>query len=137
MPTLLPATDRAKSISFETNLDKKKAFGKASIWAAKTLTNSNETIKLRDESTGVIIFKGNIPCNTLKLGNGFGTDQKVEMTVEILVEDKKVEIKVSDLIGTSYGSYDSASRPSTKAEFDSAFGECVQPMVDSIKKDLI
>jgi len=135
-PDILPATDRSKSYEIITKLDKKKSFQKITIWSAKTFTNANEAIKLKDAELGVIVAKGNLPCEALKIGNGYGKNQRIEFTLEITADNKKTEVKVSDLVGHSDGAYDDGARPSKKEEMDAAVKECVDPFVELIKKEL-
>lgn len=136
-PDLLPASERVKSYSYQTKLDKKKSFQKISIWAAKTFANSNETIKMKDADAGILIAKGNLSCKALKIGNGYADNQRIDFTLEISVENKKTEVKISDLVGRAEGAYDDGARPSKKDEFEAALKECVDPYVDQIKAELI
>lgn len=135
-PDILPATDRTKVYELETKLDKKKSFQKISIWAAKTFTNANETIKLKDADAGILIAKGNLPCTALKIGNGYADNQHIDFTLEITADNKKTEVKISDLVGRAHGAYDDGARPSKKEEMEAALKECIQPFVDLIKADL-
>lgn len=135
-PNLLPTDQRTKTFELTTKLDKKKSFQKISIWAAKTFANSNETIKMKDPEMGILIAKGNISCKALKMGNGFGENQRIEFTLEITTDNKKTEIKISDLVGRSDGAYDDATRPSKKEEMDVAAKECLEPFIEGIKKEL-
>ncbi|MCK6598841.1 MAG: hypothetical protein L6Q37_10790, partial [Bdellovibrionaceae bacterium] len=101
-----------------------------------TFANSNESIKLKVPEIGVLIAKGNLSCSALKLGNGYGSNQIVEFTLEITVEAKKAEVKITDIVGKSPGSYDDASRPSNKEELEKTKKECLDPYVELIKKEL-
>lgn len=65
---------------------------------------------------GMVIAKGNVACEALKMGNGYGQNQIVEFTLEITNDDKKTDIKISELVGISNGAYDDGARPSTKEE---------------------
>lgn len=132
-PDILPAEQRSKSYEFETKVDKKKGFQKIVIWAAKTFVDSNETVKLKDTDLGVFIAKGNISCEALKLGNGWGKNQRIEFTLEVTVEDKKAEVKVSDVVGRGQG-YDDGARPSKKEEMDAAVKDCIDPFVERIRQ---
>lgn len=136
-PDLLPKDQREKSYIIETKLDKKKAFKKIIVWSAKTFANANETVRLKDEEIGMFVAKGNLSCEALKLGSGYAKDQRVDFTLEISVENKKVEVKITDLIGTSSGSYDAGSRPSKKEEMEAVAKECLEPFIEDIKKELI
>lgn len=135
-PDLLPKEQRSKTYEFVTKLDKKKSFQKITIWSAKTFANSNETIKLKDPELGVLIAKGNISCKALKLGNGYGENQIVEFTLEITANDKKTEVKITDLIGKSTSAYDDGARPSKKEEMDAVTKECLDSYIEEIKKEL-
>lgn len=135
-PDILPADQRSKTYEFATKHDKKKAFAKLSIWAAKTFNNSNESIKMKDADLGVLVVKGNLPCKALKIGNGYGENQRVELAIEISLEDKKAEIKASDVVGRADGAYDDGARPSKAEEMAAAAKECIDPFVDQIKKEL-
>lgn len=135
-PDLLPSSDRTKTYELTTKHDKKKGFSKLSIWAAKTFADANQSIKMKDSDLGVLVAKGNLSCKALKIGNGYGENQRVEMTVEATVEDKKVEIKIADVLGRASGAYDDAARPSTKEEMASAIKECIDPFVEQIKSEL-
>jgi hypothetical protein len=73
--------------------------------------------------------------NALKLGNGYGENQRVEFTLEITVDTKKVDVKISDLVGRASG-YDDGARPSKKEEMDSAMKECVDPFLAGLRKEL-
>ncbi len=134
-PDLVSANIRQKAYTFETALDKNKAFKKLLLWSAKTFADSNEVIKLKDAETGMMVVKGNLSCKALKLGSGYGEDQRVKFTLEFSVENKKIDVKVTDLIGTSPGSYDDSARPSTKEEAELAFKECIDPFIDLIKAE--
>lgn len=133
-PKLLPAEQRAKEFQFESKLDKKALFQKVIIWSAKTFNNANESVKLKDADAGVLVAKGNLDCKALKLGNGHATGERIDFTVEILVEDKKITVKVEDLIGLAEESYDTGTRPSTPEEMKSVVDQCLTPWTDSIKK---
>lgn len=135
-PDLLPAADRSKTYELTTKHDKKKGFAKLSIWAAKTFADANESIKMKDADLGVLVAKGNLSCKALKVGNGYGENQRVELSLEATVEDKKVEIKVAEVLGRADGAYDDAARPSTKEEMAAAVKECVDPFVEQIKSEL-
>lgn len=135
-PDLLPQKDRSKEYSIVTKLDKKKGFQKIVIWSARTFANSNESIKLKDAEMGVLVAKGNLSCEALKIGNGYGKDQRIDFTLEVTIDDKNAEIKISDLIGRSEGAYDDSARPSKKEEMDAAVKECVDPFVEKIKSEL-
>lgn len=135
-PDLLPAADRLKTYEVTTKHDKKKGFAKLNIWAAKTFADANESIKMKDAELGVLVAKGNLSCKALKMGNGYGENQRVELSLEATVEDKKIEIKIAEILGRADGAYDDAARPSTKEEMDLAVKECVDPFVDQIKSEL-
>lgn len=135
-PDLLPSAERVKSYSIISKLDKKKAFQKISLWSARTFANSNETIKLRDTEMGALIAKGTIDCNALKLGSGYGQNQKISFTLEIGAENKKVDVKFIDIVATDDGSFDAGARPSKKEELETVSKECLEPYVDLIKKEL-
>ena len=134
-PDLLPAKERTKNYSYTTKLDKKKSFQKLSVWAAKTFSNANEAIKLKDADAGVFVVKGNISCDALKLGSGYAKDQRVDFTMEIEVENKKAEIKISDIIGHAEA-YDDGARPSKKEELETVLKDCIDPYVELIKAEL-
>ena len=136
-PDLLPASERAKAFVVTTKLDKKKSFQKISVWAAKTFANSNETIKLRDSDMGVIIAKGVIDCKALKLGNGYGQNQKLSFTLEVAAANKKTDVKFNEILAIDDGSFDNGSRPSKKEELETVSKECLEPYVELIKKELI
>jgi hypothetical protein len=135
-PDLLPEDQREKIYKFPTTLDKKKAFTKLAIWTAKTFSNSNEAIKLKDAELGTIVAKGILSCEALKIGNGYAKNQHLDFTLEITVEDKNAEVKVSNVVGTSDAGYDNGARPSKKEEMDAAAKECLDPYVAKIKKEL-
>lgn len=135
-PDLLPSAEREKSYSFATKLDKKKAFQKIVVWSAKTFANANETIKLKDAEMGMLVAKGNLSCKALNVGNGYAENQRIEFTLEISVDNKKAEIKATDVIGRGDGAYDDSARPSKKEEMNAAAKECLDPYVDGIKKEL-
>lgn len=135
-PDLLPSADRTKTYNLDTKLDKKMSFQKLVIWSAKTFANSNESIKMKDPEMGVLVAKGNISCKALKLGSGFAENQRVDFTLEITVDNKKAEAKISELVGRAEGAYDSGARPSNKEEMESTVNECIDPFVDTIKKEL-
>ena len=135
-PDLLPAGDRSKTYELTTKQDKKKGFAKLSIWAAKTFADSNESIKMKDVDLGVLVVKGNLSCKALKIGNGYGENQRLELSIEATIEDKKLEIKVTDVLGRANGAYDDAARPSTKDEMATAVKECIDPFVNQIKTEL-
>lgn len=135
-PDILPVGERAKSYDLETKLDKKKSFQKILVWSARTFANSNESIKMKDSEMGMLIAKGNLPCKALKIGNGYADNQRVEFTLEMIVDDKKTEVKVSEVVGRAEGAYDDGARPSQKAEMEAALKECIDPFIDLIKKEL-
>lgn len=135
-PKVLSAGERSKTYDFTTMHDKKKGFTKLMIWSARTFANSNESIKMKDADLGILVVKGNLPCKALKMGNGYGENQRLELTLEATIENKKAEIKATNIIGRSDGAYDDASRPSTKDELGVALKECIDPFVEEIKKEL-
>jgi hypothetical protein len=134
-PDLAPASMREKTYSIKTNVDKKTGYSKLNIWTAKNFVNSGETIRLKDQDAGIFIIKGNLPCTALKFGSGYGENQIVDFTLEITVQDKAAELKVTNLIGFSPGSYDGGGRPSNKEEADTAFSQCIDPYVDMIASE--
>jgi hypothetical protein len=135
-PKLLPNEERAETYEIKTNLPKDKAFDQYMTWAAETFKNSNKTIKMKDKDSGIIIAKGNVPCTALKLGSGFGTNQILSVTIRFEAKNKQATLKITDIIGESYGSYDSGLRPSTPAELKTALNDCVAPLVRSIEQGL-
>lgn len=135
-PKILPENERTKTYDFASKGDQKSSYKKALVWSAKTFANSNETIKLKDPDLGMIIAKGNLPCEALKIGSGYAKDQRIEFTLEITAENKKISVKVSDLVGRSEGAYDDGARPSKKEEMDDAVKACIDPFVDKIKSEL-
>lgn len=135
-PDLAKEEVRQKVYKIEHTLDKKKAFTKVVIWSVKTFVNSNETVKLKDPELGVFIAKGNLSCDALGLGSGFGKDQRIDFTLEITIEDKKAEIKATDIVGKSEGSYDSGARPSSPEEVEKVATSCLNPLVEKIKSEL-
>lgn len=135
-PELAKPELREKKYSIEHQLDKKKAYQKILVWSAKTFANSNESIKLKDADMAMLIAKGNLKCEALKLGSGFGDNQMIDFTLEITNENKKTEVKVSELVGKSSGAYDDGARPSTKEEAELALAQCVDPFIELIKKEL-
>lgn len=137
MPKLLPAEQRTKEYPIQTNLNKRKSFQKINTWAARTFTNSNETVKLRDSEQGLFIAKGNISCSALKLGNGYGEGQRIDFTLEIKTEDNNTTVKTSNIVGETINGWDGGMRPSNSAEFDSVTKECLDPFVEIIRKELI
>lgn len=136
MPKLLPNDQRSKSYEIQTKLDKKKSFQKINVWAAKTFSNSNETIKLSNEEQGLLIAKGNISCSALKLGNGYGEGQRIDFTLEIKTENNKTTVTTSNIVGETLTGWDGGMRPSSAAELDSVTKECLDPFVDLIQKEL-
>lgn len=135
-PKILPANERSLAFEVSTKSDKKSSFKKILVWSAKSFANSNESIKMKDSDLGIFIAKGNIPCESLKIGNGYAKDQNLEFTLEFEVEDKLTKVKVSDLVGRANGAYDDASRPSTKKEMEQATNECINPFLSEIKSIL-
>lgn len=135
-PKILEAKDRAKTYAFSTKLDKKRGFTKLLVWSAKTFADSNESIKMKDADLGLLVIKGNLPCKALKLGSGYGENQRLDLAIEATVENKKAEVKITDIVGRSDGSYDDGARPSTKEELAAAAKECLDPFVEQIKAEL-
>lgn len=135
-PEIMKADLRVKKYELSHKLDKKKSFQKIIIWSAKSFNNSNEAVKLKDPEMGLFIAKGNIPCDALKLGSGYGKDQRIDLTLEISTEDNKTEIKFTEIVGMSSGSYDDGSRPSKKEELDAVVTACLDPYVEKIKSEL-
>lgn len=132
-PTILPEGERIKKYTIKSEKEKKAIYTKLLIYTAKTFTNSSESIKLKDAELGMIIAKGNISCTALKIGNGYGEDQRLSFTISLEAKDKELEIEISEIIGRSIGTYDDASRPSTKEELDIATKECIDPYIEKIK----
>lgn len=132
-PKLLPKEQRQKEYLISHTLKKKMAFQKISIWTAKSFSNANEAIKLRDIEMGTLIAKGNVSCDTLDLGNGFASDKRLDLTLEITVDDNNAKIDVTDIIALGSSAWDSGYRPSTKEEMDKFTGACIDPLIDDIK----
>lgn len=135
-PPLASSELRQKEYSFPIKSDKKTAYTKFLIWASKNFNDSHETIKLKDADLGLVVVKGNISCDVLKFGSGFGRDQRIDFSLEVTLKDKIFEAKIENLIGRSPGAYDDAARPSTKEEADLTFKECIEPYLEKIKSSL-
>lgn len=82
------------------------------------------------------MVKGNISCDALKIGNGFAKNQRIDFTMEITVENKKAEVKISDVVGHADEAYDDGARPSKKEEFEAVLKECIDPYAELIKSEL-
>jgi hypothetical protein len=123
---------RTKTYSIETSLDKDAAFSKLLAWSAR----QDGDLRLQDRPSGQITLAHQVPCDVLKLGNGFAQEQKLAFKLQIEA-GKPTTLRFIDLIADAYGgAYDSRSRPSTQAEVDLAAKECLEPIKLSIEQEL-
>jgi hypothetical protein len=133
-PKLLPVSERTLSYEVKSKGDKKTNFSKMNLWVAKSFADSNQTVKLRDETLGKIIAKGNIPCDILKLGSGYADGQRIDFSLELTASQDVIQMKFTELIGRSISyAWDDAARPSSKDELRNVETSCVMPSVESMK----
>lgn len=136
-PKILEVSKRQKTFEISTIHPQKKGFQKLTIWAAKNFGDAKEAIQLKDSESGVLIAKGNLVCDVLKLGSGYAKGQRVHFTLQVTIEDKKAEIEFSDVVGKSDSeAYDDGARPSTEQEMTEVSSKCLQRTVDGISEAL-
>lgn len=119
-----------------TKLKKQEAFNQAADWLAETANDANKIVQLSDKARGKIIAKPNVSCDALKLGSGYGQNQRLDFTLVIDVSDNLVKMSFNDVLAISPGSYDSARRPSSKQEMDAATAQCLAPLKQSLEARL-
>jgi hypothetical protein len=132
-PKILSENERSLTYKIESNLDKKSIYKKLILWTSKNFVNSNETIKTKDLDLGILIAKGNIDCNALKLGSGYAANQIIRFTLDIQFDDKKIDVNVLNVIASSSGAYDDNLRPSNHDELLLVKTECVDSFVNDLK----
>lgn len=136
-PKLAAPELRTKTWTIQTSRSKDQSFDSIAKWAAETFNDSNKTTRLSDKATGTFVAKGNVSCSALKLGNGFAQNEHLDFTLTAETKDKKVSVTVSDIVGSTIpGAWDSGLRPATQKEAETAFHDCIEPVIDSIKSRL-
>ena len=131
--TLAPQNVRVVKFNEVVNSDKATIYTSVMAFFAKNAGDANSAIKIQDKEAGMIIFKGNTPCDIFKQF-GDTNDYFVQFNLTTKAENKSLKLTFEDLVMADkfgapfrydYGQITDAS----KAE---KVKECLLPIKSSI-----
>lgn len=131
--TLAPPTDRIVKFSESVNADKATIHTSVMAYFAKNAGDANSAIKMQDKDSGMIVFKGNTPCNVFRQ---FGdvNDYFVKFSLTTKADNKLLKLTFEDLFmadkfGTPFSYEYGQLTDASKVE---KVKECLSPIKSSI-----
>ncbi len=95
--TLAPQNERVIKFSESVNADKSTIYTSTMAFFAKNAGDANSAIKMQDKEAGMIIFKGNTPCDIFKQF-GDTNDYFVQFNLTTKAENKSLKLTFEDLV---------------------------------------
>jgi len=134
---LLSPEQRKEIQVLDTSFLKNENYVKALQFFSTRFGDSSKAIKLSDKGAGMIVAKGNTPCNSLKqFGDVNDYSLQFELTVE--TKDKKIRVAFENLVMiTDLGQPVrwSNNQMSSVSNVEKA-KECLAPIISSFKASL-
>jgi hypothetical protein len=131
--TLAPQDERVVKFSEAVNADKATVYTSVMAFLAKNAGDANSAIKMQDKDAGMIIFKGNTPCDIFKQF-GDTNDYFVQFNMTAKADNKLLKLSFEDLtmadkFGTPFRYDYGQITDSSKVE---KVKECLLPIKKSI-----